>query len=76
MSKIQKKAPLQRLSNYQTFLVDTDPNSKYFKLSEIPDHLTSGKNAFLIEGTPYLKPTTDVKIEILDCLRSQPKMEV
>lgn len=66
MPKLQKKSPLLGLSKYQTYLIDTNPNSEYFKLSEVPDSLTAGKNAFLIEGTPYLKPTTEVKIEVLD----------
>jgi hypothetical protein len=66
MPRIQKKSPLQRLSTFQTLVVDTNPNSTYFKISEIPDQLTAGKNAFLIEGTPYLRKSTDIKIEVLD----------
>lgn len=66
MSRIPKKSPLQRLSTFQTFITDTDPNSVYFKLSEVPEQLTSGKNGFLIEGSVYLKPSTEIKIEILD----------
>jgi len=66
MPRIQKKSPLQRLSTFQTLVVDTNPNSTYFKVSEIPDQLTAGKNAFLIEGSPYLRKSTDIKIEVLD----------
>ena len=66
MARIQKKSPLQNLFKYQTFITDSDVASKYFKLSEIPDQFTAGKNAFLIEGTPFLKPSTELKIEVLD----------
>jgi len=54
------------LTNYNTFLVDDNPNSTYFKVTEYADTFTGGKNGFLIEGSPYLKETTEIKIQILD----------
>jgi hypothetical protein len=42
------------------------PNSEYFRITEFKDTFTGGKNGFLIEGSPLLKETTEVKIEILD----------
>ncbi len=54
------------LTNYNTFLVDDNPNSTYFKITEFADTFTGGKNGFLIEGSPYLKETTEIKIQILD----------
>jgi len=54
------------LTNYNTFLVDDNPNSTYFKVTEFADTFTGGKNGFLIEGSPYLKETTEIKIQILD----------
>jgi len=66
MAKIKKTSPLLNLTSFQTFLVDTNPLSEYFKISELSDLLTSGKNGFLIEGSIHLKPSTEVKIEILD----------
>ena len=54
------------LTNYNTFLVDDSPNSTYFKVTEFADVFTGGKNGFLIEGSEFLKETTEVKIEILD----------
>ena len=54
------------LTNYNTFLVDANPNSTYFKITEFADTFTGGKNGFLIEGSPYLKETTEIKIQILD----------
>lgn len=54
------------LSNYSTFIVDPKPTSEYFRISEMKDTLSGGKNGFLIEGSEYLKETTEIKIEILD----------
>ena len=54
------------LSNYSTFLVDANPNSDYFRITEFKETFTGGKNGFLIEGSQYLKETTEIKIEILD----------
>ena len=66
MAIIKKFAPFQNLTNYQTFLIDTNPNSSYFRITEFKDTFTGGKNGFLIEGSQYLRETTEVKIEILD----------
>ena len=49
-----------------TFLKDTNPNSDYFRITELERTLTGGKNGFLIEGSECLKETTEIKIEILD----------
>ncbi len=56
----------QPLSSFGTFLVDNDPNSTYFRITEFKESFTGGKNGFLIEGTPYLKESTEIKIQILD----------
>ena len=68
MARIKKYSPTidPHLKYYETFLVDTDPNSQYFKITEFKDVFTGGKNAFLIEGSEYLMETTEIKIEILD----------
>ena len=54
------------LTNYGTFIKDTNPNSTYFRITEFKDTLTGGKNGFLIEGSPHLKESTEIKIQILD----------
>jgi hypothetical protein len=41
-------------------------SSNYFRVSELSDTFTSGKNGFLIEGSPFLKGDTEIKIEVLD----------
>ena len=56
----------QPLSSYGTFILDTEPNSKYFKITEFKDTLTGGKNGFLIEGSEHLMQNTEIKIEVLD----------
>ena len=68
MARIKKFAGdiPQNLTSIQTFLVDENPNSDYFRITEFKETFTGGKNGFLIEGSPYLKETTEVKIEILD----------
>jgi hypothetical protein len=54
------------LTNYGTFLNDTNPNSDYFRITEFKDTFTGGKNGFLVEGSQYLKESTELKVEILD----------
>ena len=49
MSKIEKKSPLLNLQNFQVFLTDTVASSNYFRVSELSDTFTSGKNGFLID---------------------------
>lgn len=66
MAKIQKTSPFLNLQNFQVFLNDTSATSNYFRISELADTFTSGKNGFLIEGSSFLKGDTEIKIEILD----------
>jgi hypothetical protein len=66
MAKLQKTSPLLGLKNFQVFLNDTIASSNYFRVSELSDTFTAGKNGFLIEGSPFLKGDTEIKIEILD----------
>ena len=68
MARIQKYGDNipQNLSSFDTFVVDTNPNSDYFRITEFKEAFTGGKNGFLIEGSQHLLESTDVKIEILD----------
>ena len=66
MAIIKSFAPFLNLSNYQVYVNDTDPNSEYFRITEFQETFTGGKNGFLIEGSDYLKESTEIKIEILD----------
>lgn len=66
MAIIKSYAPFLNLSNFQVFEDDEQPNSEYFRITELNETLTGGKNGFLIEGSEHLKESTEIKIEILD----------
>ena len=61
-----KVAPDERLEYKSVFLEDRRTTSQYFNLTELPDTFTGGKNAFLIAGTDYLEPNTEVLIQVRD----------
>ena len=66
MAIIKSFSPFLNLSNFQVFENDVEPNSEYFRISELSESLTGGKNGFLIEGSEHLKESTEIKVEILD----------
>lgn len=66
MSKIQSFVTKQNLASFSTLITDIEAFSAYFQLAQLSDVLTIGKNAFLINGSPFLKETSDVLVEILD----------
>lgn len=66
MAKIKKTKAFQGLARPRVFVEDTDTNSFYFQLRESDEILHAGKNAFLIAGTEFLNPNTEVLVEIID----------
>jgi hypothetical protein len=66
MSVIKKTLFDEKLENINVLINDTDANSKYFKITELAETFTGGKNAFLIQGSEYLVPDTIIKIQIKD----------
>lgn len=66
MAIIQKYSFPQNLEAYNTFLEDTTEFSRYFKVTQLRDTFTSGKNAFLIQGAPELKDGSYLMIEVKD----------
>jgi hypothetical protein len=64
MAVIQKTLFAKNLDKYNTLVNDTEPNSKYFKITELTDTFTGGKNAFLIAGSDLLVTDTKILIEI------------
>ena len=68
MARIKKYGTTynQPLSAYGTFILDTEVNSKYFKISEFKNVFTGGKNGFLIEGSKHLLESTELKVQVLD----------
>jgi hypothetical protein len=61
-----KVAPDEKLQLVQTFIVDNSPSSDFFNITELPDTLSGGKNAFLIAGSNKLSPQTEVKVQVRD----------
>ena len=66
MAVIQKTLFPKNLDKYSVLVTDTDPNSRYFKITELPDTFTGGKNAFLIAGSEELLGDTKIQIELKD----------
>lgn len=66
MPRTHKIILKQNLYKYRVYVEDTAQDSEYFQLSEVPDVLSGGKSAFLINGSDFLKATTNVLVEILD----------
>lgn len=66
MARIKRFSPKEDLRFVETFLIDEQGSSQYFKIKEFKEVFTGGKNGFLIEGSPFLKETTEIKIEIID----------
>jgi hypothetical protein len=66
MAVIQKTLFPKNLEKFAVLVNDTQSDSKYFKITELPDTFTGGKNAFLIAGSEYLVPDTKIQIELKD----------
>jgi hypothetical protein len=68
MAVIQKTSFAKDLDRFNVLVNDVNPNSRYFRITELPDTLTGGKNAFLIAGSEELVPDTKIQIEIKDSI--------
>jgi hypothetical protein len=66
MAVIKKTIFPKNLENFAVLVNDTQSDSKYFKITELPSTFTGGKNAFLVAGSEYLVPDTKIQIEIKD----------
>ena len=66
MAILKKTLFDEKLESYGVFIEDTADNSQYFKITELPDVFTGGKNAFLIQGSEELDADSIVKIQIRD----------
>jgi hypothetical protein len=66
MAVIKKTAFPKDLDRFNVLVNDTAPNSRYFRITQLPDTFTGGKNAFLIAGTAELVPDTKIQIELKD----------
>jgi hypothetical protein len=68
MAVIQKTLFAKNLDKYAVLVNDTEPNSRYFKITELPDTFTGGKNAFLVAGSKELVADTKIQIELKDSI--------
>jgi len=66
MAKTRKVVTKLNLNKLNVFIEDVKTYSDYFSVSQFNRNLTSGKNSFLISGTSYLQPRSEIFIEILD----------
>jgi len=48
-------------------ITDSDPDSTYFEVAELPGYLTGGKNLLLLGGNnQLLRPGTNIEVEVTD----------
>lgn len=66
MSIIKKVIQKLDLAQYRTWILDQTPSSLYFKLSQLPEVFTAGKNSFLVNGSLELVSGTEVLVELID----------
>jgi hypothetical protein len=66
MAVIKKTLFPKNLEKFAVLVDDTQSDSKYFKITELPGTFTGGKNAFLIAGSEFLVPDTKIQIELKD----------
>ena len=66
MAIIQKSSFPLNLEVYPVFINDTLDSSRYFKVTQLPDAFTGGKNAFLIQGATELKEDSYIFVEVKD----------
>ena len=66
MALLKKTLFDEKIETYNVLVEDTAPFSDYFKITELPDVFTGGKNAFLIQGSAELVADSLIKIQIRD----------
>lgn len=66
MAKLKKFVSKQNLDTVRVLIEDNDPSSRYFQIRDLSDVLHSGRQGFLVGGSPALINDTEVLIEILD----------
>lgn len=66
MARTKKFLLKQDLSTIPVLINDTAPESLYFNIKQLSGVFSGGRNAFLISGTPLLKPSSEILIEMID----------
>lgn len=66
MPRFRKSLLKQNLNKIPVLITDTGNESTYFNIKQLQGVFSGGRNAFLITGSPLLKPNTEILIEMLD----------
>jgi len=66
MSRIRKVVTKLNLKDVPVYITDTKSYSEYFSLSQFDRYFYSGKNGFLITGTSFLAPRSEILLELID----------
>jgi len=66
MPKTRKTLQRKNLDNVEVYINDTAPTSDYFRITNLPQVFTGGRNSFLLAGSSFLKPGSIIQIEIID----------
>ena len=64
MGVIPRRRIIQNLKEAEVFVEDIQ--NEYFRVQDVPDTFVQGRSAFKIFGSPLLKASVPLKIEILD----------
>jgi len=66
MPKTKKQLFPKNLLEYEVYIEDTSANSDYFRITNLPQLFTGGRNSFLIDGSEFLRDASKIQIEIID----------
>ena len=66
MGILRKSNTYVGLDTFDIYYQDREPTSLMFQIFDLPETFPGGKTAFRINGSPYLKVGTEIKVEILD----------
>ena len=65
-ANIRKSPPRKGQLPPSTPIIDNDPSSTYFNITDIPSFLGTGKNTIRLIGSSLLKRNSQIDIEVLD----------
>jgi len=66
MSILRKSNTYVGLNLIDVLIDDANPTSTFFRIFEVPETFPGGKTAFRINGSSFLKPNSEVKVEVLN----------
>ena len=66
MPILKRENKYQGLKDIDVLVDESGLTSKYFNVYDFPETLPQGRSSFLIAGSPFLKNSVELKVEILD----------